>query len=225
MSYESLLSLLGREYGRPVAFVYESQGLCTVDDEASFRKCINHVRSNFEKKGVSAASRLEAFILDLDQIPRKSRTLKVGNKDASEKGAPSISGHLRRPTHGDTSFDWSSSERFGAQKHQTSKNLSGLRDVTKSATSIPEHRPRILVPGQTSRTSWDFESRFRQIDALMGQPQGSDEAKGNSPEKKAVPRPTKTVAVQMERANTSDLQAVNAAEAQVPSLHNAYPNS
>uniref|UniRef100_A0A7S0M3T5 EF-hand domain-containing protein n=1 Tax=Cryptomonas curvata TaxID=233186 RepID=A0A7S0M3T5_9CRYP len=215
MSYELLLNLLHREYGRPVAFIYESQGLCTVDDESSFRTCINHVRSNFEKKEVSTASRLEAYILNLDQIPRKSRTLKVGNRDTRDKGAPSILGHnLRRQTDGDASFDWSSSERIGAQQHQISKNLSGLRDVTRSASSIPVHKPRVFVPGQTARTSWDFESRFRQIDALMGQPQGSVEAKGNSPEKKAAQRSTKAAGVQMERANC-DLQAVNAAEAQI----------
>jgi hypothetical protein len=226
MTFESLLNLLHREYGRPVAFVYESHGMCTVDDEASFRTCIHHVRSNFEKKGVSAASRLEAFILELDDIPRRSRTLKVGNKNAKDQGARSHLGHgLHRPTDGDRKFDWSSSERVGALKHQTIKDFSGLRDVTKSASSIPEHRPRIVAHGQTSRTSWDFEARFRQIDALMGQSQGSVEAKGITPVSKALPRTAKTAAVQIERANTGDLQAVDAAEAQVPDSRCVYPIS
>ncbi len=220
------MNLLHREYGRPVSFIYESQGLCTVQDEESFRTCINHVRSNFEKRSVSAPLRLEAFILELDQIPRKSRTLKVGSKDARDKGTASYQGdHLRRPTDCDTRFDWSSSERVGAQKHQTSKALSGLRDVTKSASSIPEHGPRILVPGKTSRTSWDFEARFRQIDALMGQPQGAVDAKGNSLQKNAVLSSAKTAAVKMERVDASDLQAVDAAEAQVLSSHNVYRSS
>ena len=223
ISYESLLNLLHCEYGRPVSFVYESQGLCTVDDDASFRTCINHVRSNFQKGDVSTVSRLDAFILELDQIPRKSRTLKVENNDARDKDVPSFLGHHpRRPTEGETRFDWSSSKRVGAMKRQTSIVTSGIRDVTKSASSIPGHRPRIAVPGQTARMSWDFEARFRQIDALMGQ--GPIEAERNLQEKKTVLCSTKTAA-NMERANATDLQAVDAAEAQVPGSHTFYPKT
>lgn len=226
MSYESVLNLLHREYGRPVSFIYESQGLCTIHDDASFRTCINHVRSNFEKRGVSTPSRLEAFILELDQIPRKSRTLQVGSKDARDKGTESYLGdHLRRPTDVDASLDWSSAERVGSQKHQTSKALGRLRSVTKSASSIPEHGPRLLMHGKSSRTSWDFEARFRQIDALMGQPLGAVDAKGNSPEKKVELASARTAAVQIERVKSSDLQAVDAAEAQVSHSHDVYRSS
>jgi hypothetical protein len=217
ISYESLRNLLRQEYGRPVSFIYESQGLCTVDDEASFQKCIEHVRSHLEKKGVSPALRLEAFILDLDRIPRKSRSLNVRNNDARAIGAPSQFGDPRRSSDRDARFDLSSS-RVAEMQHQTSNDRPGLRAVTRSASSIPGHRPRMHLPGQNSRISWDFEGRFRQIDALMGQAEGRvASANGELSKEKSVPRSTKTTALRYDRAN--DLRSVDAAEAQVTGPH------
>jgi hypothetical protein len=209
ISYEALLNLLHHEYRRPVSFIYESQGLCTVENEASFQACIKHLKSNFEKKGASTASRLDAFIVDLDQIPRKSKTLKVGNNHPRAKGtSPHLGNDPHRSIDGDTKFAWN---------QQTSTDSSGLRDVTRSASSIQSRRSRTPVPGQRSRISWDFEGRFRQIDALMGQAQGPVAAVSRGlPKDKSVVLSTKPTEVR--ELHARDLQAVDAAEAQVPQL-------
>ena len=185
--------LLESEFGRPVTFMFEDgHELLAVQDETSFKSCLEFVRKKYEKSTSSKGNLavLEVFILDRQKLFRQSKR-KIVNK-AEEKKTFS-----NDPLYGDTDPS--------RVRHSTG----GLDSAARKERVNRQH---IRSSSGNPKLSWNFEERHRQIDALIRQQNGHLESKENlhcAKAKSQVPH------VAGRQIHASDAQAVDLAENQV----------
>ena len=166
--------------------------LLAVQDETSFKSCLEFVRKKYEKSTSSKGNLavLEVFILDRQKLFRQSKRNIV--KKAEEK----------KTFSNDPLYDDTDPSRV---RHSTG----GLDSAARKERVNQQH---IRCSSGNLKLSWNFEERHWQIDALIRQQNGHLESKENlhcAKAKSQVPH------VAGRQIHASDAQAVDSAENQV----------
>jgi hypothetical protein len=80
------------EFDRPVTFVYEhGQTMQTVEDEHSYRECVEYVKTKSSRAVAGPAEKLpvlEAYIVVNQQVPWQSGKFRMKKSDLNEKTSP-----------------------------------------------------------------------------------------------------------------------------------------